>query len=286
MKLIIKDHKTGGDLLLISKENDFDRQFYTRDRERKYFTIAWNQGEQQAVTIDGVTHQFMPQTILPLMFDQTFYFERPEDIVAWQFNREFYCIIDHDTEVSCVGFLFGMGDLLFISLDDPAQYRLKLLLDIFTEELNTKDHIQSDMLLMLLKRLIIIVTKLATSKYVPDPKLRDQRLDVFRKFNILVETNFRTDHSVNYYAERLNKSPKTLSNIFALYNDKTPVQVIHERILVEAKRLLFYTDKSVKQITYELGFTDPAYFSNFFKKHTSQSPLQFRNDKVLPLIEL
>ena len=286
MKLIIKDHKTGGDLLLISKEKNCDRQFYTRDRERKYFTIAWNQGEQQAVTIDGVVHNFMPHTILPLMFDQTFYFERPEDIVAWQFNREFYCIIDHDTEVSCVGFLFGMGDLLFISLDDPAQYRLKLLLDIFTEELNTKDHIQSDMLLMLLKRLIIIVTKLATSKYVPDPKLRDQKLDVFRKFNILVETNFRTDHSVNYYAERLNKSPKTLSNIFALYNDKTPVQVIHERILVEAKRLLFYTDKSVKQITYELGFTDPAYFSNFFKKHTSQSPLQFRNDKVSSPIEI
>jgi AraC-like DNA-binding protein len=174
-----------------------------------------------------------------------------------------------------------MGDQLFISLDDPAQNKLKLLLDVFVEELNTRDNIQNDMLIMLLKRLIITITRLARSKYIPDPKLQDQRLDVFRKFNIFVEGNFRTEHSVNYYARLLNKSPKTLSNIFSLYNNKTPLQVIQERIVIEAKRLLYYTPKSVKQITYELGFEDPAYFSNFFKKHTSLSPLEFRSSKEL-----
>jgi len=281
MKLTITDQKTGGDLLLFSGEQNLDRFFYSRDKEKKYFTIAWNHGEKQTITIDGVAHDFMPHTIIPLMFNQSFYFERAADIVAWQFNREFYCIIDHDAEVSCVGFLFGMGDQLFISLDDPAQYKLKLLLDVFIEELNTRDNIQTDMLMMLLKRLIITVTRLAKSKYVPDPKLQDQRLDVFRKFNLCVEGNFRTEHSVNYYARLLNKSPKTLSNIFSLYNNKTPLQVIQERIIIEAKRLLYYTGKSVKQITYELGFEDPAYFSNFFKKHTSLSPLDFRSSKEL-----
>ena len=281
MKLIITDQKTGGDLLLLSGEHDFDQFFYSRDKERKYFTIAWNNGEKQTATIDGMPHDFMPHTILPLMFNQSFYFERPADIVAWQFNREFYCIIDHDAEVSCVGFLFGMGDQLFISLDDQAQYKLRLLLNIFIEELNTKDNIQNDMLLMLLKRLIIVITRLATTNYIPDKKLHDDRLDTFRKFNLLVEANFRSEHSVNYYAQRLNKSPKTLANLFALYKHKTPVQVIQERIIIEAKRLLYYTDKSVKQITYELGFEDPAYFSNFFKRHTSLSPGEFRNDKQI-----
>jgi AraC-like DNA-binding protein len=279
MKLTITDPKTGGDLLLLSGEQDFDRFFYTRDRENKYFTIAWNHGEKQIVTIDGVAHDFMPHTILPLMFNQSFYFERAADIVAWQFNREFYCVIDHDAEVSCVGFLFGMGDQLFIRLDDPAQHRLKLLLNIFIEELNTRDNIQNDMLLMLLKRLIIVITKLARSEYIPDQKLQDERLDIFRKFNLLVEADFRAEHSVNYYAQRLNKSPKTLSNLFALYSQKTPTQVIQCRVIIEAKRLLLYTNKSVKQITYELGFEDPAYFSNFFKRHISLSPLEFRNDK-------
>jgi AraC family transcriptional activator of pobA len=281
MKLIIADQKTGGNLLLLKDEQDFDRIYYTRDQGKKYFTIAWNNGAKQTVTIDGMRHDFMPHTILPLMFNQSFSFERPGEIVAWQFNREFYCIIDHDAEVSCVGFLFAIGDQIFIPLDDQAQHRLKLLLSIFIEELNTRDNIQSDMLLMLLKRLIIFITKLARSEYIPDTKLHDDRLDVFRKFNLLVEANFRNEHSVRYYAQCLNKSPKTLSNLFALYHDKTPLQVIQGRIVIEAKRLLYYTDKSVKQITYELGFEDPAYFCNYFKRHTSLSPVEFRNDKHL-----
>ena len=132
MKLTITDPKTGGDLLLFNQEKNFDR-LYTRDHDKKYFTIAWNRGEKQTITIDGVAHDFLPDIILPLMFDQSFYFERPADIVAWQFNREFYCIVDHDSEVSCVGFLFGSTDHLFILLDKQAQYKLKLLLDVFIE---------------------------------------------------------------------------------------------------------------------------------------------------------
>ena|GEM_PF-3138403 len=159
MRLTITNAKTGGDLLLFKEELEFDRFYYSRDRDNKYFTIAWNRGEKQTVTIDGNDHEFMPDTILPLMFNQTFFFENPTDIVAWQFNREFYCIIDHDAEVSCVGFLFAMNDQLFIRLNDESNQKLKLLLDIFIEELNTKDSIQSDMLIMLLKRLIIVITK-------------------------------------------------------------------------------------------------------------------------------
>jgi AraC family transcriptional activator of pobA len=281
MKLTLTDQKTGGDLLLLKGEQNFDRLYYTRDKEKKYFTIAWNHGSKQTINIDGVSHNFMPHTIIPLMFNQSFYFERPAEIVAWQFNREFYCIVDHDAEVSCVGFLFAMGDQLFISLDDPSQHKLKVLLDVFIEELNTNDSIQNDMLIMLLKRLIIIITRLARNRYILSPKLNDQRLDVFRKFNLLVEKHFHAEHTVNYYAGLLNKSPKTLSNIFALYNNKTPQQIIRERIIIEAKRLLTYTDKSVKQITYELGFEDPAYFCTFFKKHTTLPPVEFRNKKEM-----
>ena len=279
MKLKLTDKTTGGDLLLLRGEEDLDRLFYSRDKNNKYFTIAWNQGDTQAVTIDGVVHDFTSHALLPLMFNQSFRFERAADIVAWQFNREFYCIMDHDAEVSCVGFLFGLGDNLFINLDKPTQQRLQLLLDVFVEELNTTDNIQNDMLVMLLKRLIIVVTKLARSEYIPPQKVQDEKFHLIRKFNLLVEAGYRTEHSVSYYAEQLNKSPKTLSNLFALYSSKTPLQVIQERILIEARRLLYYTDQSIKQITFELGFEDAAYFSNFFKKHTSVSPLDFRNTR-------
>ena len=284
MKLSLSDKKTGGELLLFSSEPQLDRHYYLRDKDNRYFTIAWNTGIQQTVTIDGGEYDFMPGTILPLMFNQSFSFGRAEDIVAWQFNREFYCIIDHDAEVSCVGFLFAGADQVFINTDEQDQARLRLLLHIFIEELKTRDNIQNDLLLLLLKRLIIVITKLAKSSAVPDQNKTNDKLDIFRQFNLLVEANFNREHSVQYYADRLHKSPKTLANIFLIYNEKTPIQMIHTRIMIEAKRLLYYTSKSIKQITYELGFEDPAYFTNFFKRNTAQSPVEFRKSKQIGVV--
>jgi AraC family transcriptional activator of pobA len=282
MKLSVTEQSTGGDLLLLINEKHFDRMFFTRDRQHKYLTIAWNKSEKQTVTIDEVDYDFLPNTILPLMVNQSFRFERPENIVAWQFNRDFYCIVDHDEEVSCVGFLFyGTAGQVFVNLDETMQFKIQRLLDIFIEEFETADNIQIDMLRMLLKRLIIIVTRLAKGNRLPGSAMADEKFGTIRKFNLMVENNYREHHSVAYYAQQLNKSPKTLSNLFALYNHKPPLQVIQERLIIEAKRLLYYTDKSAKEITYELGFDDAAYFSNFFKKHTSFSPTDFRNNKVL-----
>lgn len=248
MRLSLTDTLSGGDLLLIHDEPGFDRYSYSRDQDKKYFTLAWNKGADQAVTIDGTEHNFSSATILPLMFNQTFTFEFPENIVAWQFNREFYCIIDHDAEVSCAGFIFGLGDQVFVSLDEAAQRKMELILQLFIAELNTRDLIQKDMLIMLLKRLIIDITRIAKSGYAPSEH-REERLDIFRRFNLLVERNFRKEHGVQFYAQQLNKSAKTLANIFPVYSDKTPVQIIQARVVLEAKQLLSYTDNTVKQIT-------------------------------------
>src|SRR6187399_687374 len=80
-------------------------------------TIVYNTGEEQAVMIDHITYKMPADTILPLVANQTFRFDTPENLVAWQFNRDFYCIADHDAEVGCVGFLFyGIQHPLFIHL--------------------------------------------------------------------------------------------------------------------------------------------------------------------------
>ena len=277
MRFKLTEENTGGELLLFKDEAVFDRLFFSKDRFNKYFTIAWNTAENQTVTIDGTEYEFPANSLLTLLFSQSFSFENPAGILAWQFNREFYCIIDHDSEVSCVGFLFSNTDHLFVKLNDLAQQKLQLLSDIFVEEFKTSDNIQNEMLLVLLKRLIIYVTRLARLGYAPVKKLQDERFHIIRKFNLLVEKNFKTEHSVSFYAEQLCKAPKTLSNLFAIFNQKAPSQVIQERIIVEAKRLLYYTDKSIKHISFELGFEDVAYFSNFFKKNTGVSPSDFKN---------
>jgi AraC family transcriptional activator of pobA len=281
MKLTLSDQETGGNLVLVTHEPELNRKFGSREMENRHFTIAWNNGPSQTAVIDDQVYNLPANTLLPLMFNQAFSFERPLDIIAWQFNREFYCMIDHDSEVSCAGFLFGMGENLFISLNQENQRRLSILLEIFKLELATPDHIQKELLITLLKRLIITVTQLARANYIPDEKLHDHRLDIFRKFNMLVEQHFCKSHNVAEYAGMLNKAPKTLSNIFALYSKKTPLQVIQERIVLEAKRLLSNTKRSIKEITYELGFEEPSHFCHFFKRRTGRTPNEFRREPVL-----
>lgn len=154
-------------------------------------------------------------------------------------------------------------------------------MQVFVDEFQTTDNIQKDMLQMLLKRLIIILTRLAKERYT-DHSLNSAQLDIVRSYNMLVEMHYRNEHQVKFYADQLHKSPKTLANLFALYNHKSPLTVIQERIMLEAKRLLIYTKKSAKEIAFHLGFEDAAYFSNSFKKHTGQTPQDFRRLAILP----
>ena len=79
------------------------------------------------------------------------------------------------------------------------------------------------------------------------------------------------------YADLLNKSPKTLSNLFKKITDKSPLKFIHDRKMLEARRLLAYTEMSVKEIAYELGFDDLQSFSRFFKKLASIAPSDFKS---------
>ncbi|HWD89656.1 MAG TPA: helix-turn-helix domain-containing protein [Mucilaginibacter sp.] len=271
--------KTRALFRLVYDEPVFDRVFYGKDRRERLLTICWNRGAAQRVTIDNVDYEFPAGTILCLMVNEAFDFENPTGIVAWQFNREFYCIVNHDKEVSCVGFLFyGSAQKMFIRLNEHDSEKITALMRVFVDELEMQDHIQGEMLQVMLKRLIIIVTRLAKEQYINEEELRSDKLDIIRHYNFLVEENFRKQHQVKFYAAQLIKSPKTLSNLFALYNHKSPLMIIQERIMQEAKRLLIYTDKTAREIAYYLGFEDAGHFSKFFKKHTGQSPSEFKSE--------
>lgn len=271
----VEDEKTGGLLRLYKGASAIDSPYFKRNHNNRFFVLAWNTGNRQSVSIDGKKHPLKKHTILPLMFNQTFEFQKPEDVVVWQFNREYYCIIDNDAEVSCVGFLFTAGDNLFIELEKEEQEHFDLILKMFISEMMVDDSIKREMLLALLKRLIVNVTRVAKNEKV-SPRLSDDKFNLIRMFNLLVEAHFHKEHAVSFYAKLLNKSPKTLANVFTMNKSKSPSQIIQERIIIEAKRLLSYTHKSTKEITYELGFEDAAYFSAYFKKYTRLSPSDFK----------
>ena len=96
----------------------------------------------------------------------------------------------------------------------------------------------------------------------------------------MVEQHYREKHQVGDYADLLFKSPKTLSNLFNKYNKKTPLMVINERIMLEARRLLLYSDKTSEEISRELGYKEGGHFSKFFKRNEGLSPKEFKKAKL------
>ena len=170
---------------------------------------------------------------------------------------------------------FGASQFPKIAIPDAELEKLEILWKMFAIEMISKDDLQNDMLQMMLKRLLILCTRI----YKEQTELTTfdkKSLDIVRDYNYLVETNFKTKKQVADYAEMLHKSPKTLSNLFKKYNEKSPLQIIQDRTVLEARRLLHHSDQSIKEIAYEIGYEDIQSFSRFFKKMEGVSPSEFK----------
>jgi AraC family transcriptional regulator, transcriptional activator of pobA len=281
MKRYYEDRLTNGRFTLIIRDGSLGGKGLLNDKADTTNTIVYNAGPVQQVVIDEIVYNFPPNTVLTLMVNQHFRFETPEQLIAWQFNREFYCIADHDAEVGCVGFLFyGIQHPFFLTLTASEQQNVLAMERLCEEDMDVKDNMQGEMLRTLLKRLIIHITRIAKRQAEPYQQLSEERMDMVRKFNLLLEAHFRTQHEVQFYAQAMNKSPKTLANIFGLCNYSPPSRLIHRRIILEAKRFLHYTDKPAKEVAAELGFASAAHFSRFFKLHTGVNFSRFKSDPV------
>ncbi|HDR1528913.1 TPA: helix-turn-helix domain-containing protein, partial [Pasteurella multocida] len=99
----------------------------------------------------------------------------------------------------------------------------------------------------------------------------------FNQFNFLIEDNFKNNWRINDYLDRLCISESKLNAICQHFSATSPKRLIIERQIQEAKRKLLFTQHSIYQIAYDLGFKDPAYFSRFFQKETQLSPKAFRD---------
>ncbi|WP_255157708.1 AraC family transcriptional regulator [Siphonobacter sp. BAB-5385] len=95
-------------------------------------------------------------------------------------------------------------------------------------------------------------------------------------FFTLLESNYIQIRNTDFYAGKLGLSSKRLNQILKDKLDKTGMQLIHDRIILEAKRLIIHSDYTIKEISFQLGFSDRPYFSRFFKKQTGQTPEQFQ----------
>ncbi len=199
------------------------------------------------------------------------------------YNRDFYCIQIHDKEVACDGLLFhNVFEIPFVELDDSETSLIKSLFQNIQDELEWKDSSAEEMIRTYVKQIIIRATRKWKKQNLDNDTLRipGSELDIFRDFSRHLEIHFREKHNVAEYAELLHIAPKTLTHKFKNLNLDSPNQFIINRILLEAKRLLFYTDKPVKEIAYDLGYEDPAYFNRLFTNKTGSTPANFKKNYI------
>lgn len=193
------------------------------------------------------------------------------------YNRDFYCVEFHDKEVACDGILFhNIYEIPVVYLDAAQSAIMQGIFAEIKAEMLQEDSGMEEMLRILLKQLIIRSTRLWKHAHQVETEDSRQEIEFVRRFSQLVEANFLTRHSVADYADLMSMTPKALHKRIAKYTNDTPNDIIKERIILEAKRLLVHTELSVKEVGYKLGYDDPAYFVRLFTNQVQVSPQHFR----------
>lgn len=198
------------------------------------------------------------------------------DGVVVQFHSDFFCLEKHGKELQCNGVLFNnaYGEPFFdLNEEDLGDIERAIL--ALENELKLGGVALEEALLAHLKLFLVAAVriKLKNIKVSSNTELISPIVSAFEK---LVEMHFKEIHSPSKYAEMLGMSLKSLNNICSKNYKKTTLQLIQDRLIIETKRELYLTNKSVKEIAYSLGFSDIQYFNRMFKKKTSLSPGAYR----------
>ena len=162
-----------------------------------------------------------------------------------------------------------------LSLTEKKFSEFKIQLHEIELVLPQDDLLTKEIVLLRLHLLLKLLQK-EYLKQFPGHESATKPEKIIKSFHELIDLHFNTESSVHFYADKLNITPNYL-NILSQKNLKIPAgDVIKERTILEAKRLLTSTDLSIKEIAYQLGFNDNGYFSKVFKKYTGKSPGDFK----------
>mgnify|MGYP000356442481 FL=1 len=203
---------------------------------------------------------------------------RPKGSV-FTFSRDF--LVENnipESFISNINLFRQFGETPPLGIDEITFERLSRILKEMQECLPLELHYRKRALGALLQLFLIYCNN---SCLLDMTQLDEENSGVcmLRDFKKLVNENFQQWHKVAEYAPILHVSPKHLSHTIKQLTGKTAKEVIQDRLTLEAKRLLFHTDLSIKEIAFRVGFEAPLHFSSFFKKQAGQSPSQYRQNR-------
>ncbi len=261
--------------LLVSNIKSSDTEIINRKNDTT-LSVYWNKNKITPIFVDNIEYVLQPNQLFFLTEFHNIDISKTEEINLVKFNRSFYCIDNHDSQIGCKGLLFfGSNQMPIITLDELRRNQFEILWNVFLSEMNYKDDFQIEMLQMLLKRFLILSTRIFREQN-QILNTKESKIDTIRDYNFLVEMHYKSKHLVTQYADLMNRPAKSLTNLFATHYNKSPLKIIQERIFLEAKRYLMYSDRTIKQTAFELGFDDMQSFSRFFKNLSGVSPKKFK----------
>ena len=212
---------------------------------------------------------------------QPFMLSHAKDLkgIIVNFHPDFFCILKHHKEVACHGVLFNniyQPPFTLFTQEDTAKF--ESIIEQMTAEMKNAELAQYELLISYLKIILISASrvKVSQSKEAQVAVADLKEPFILQNLKDAIEEHYKVKHSANEYAEMLHITPKALAKVVKNYFNKTLTDLISERIVIEAKRELYLTSKTVKEISYSLGFNDEHYFSRFFKNNADVSPQLYR----------
>ena len=245
-----------------------------------FYEIIWFQEDGGVHTVDFKQISIRPNTLLFISPGQVHYFDDPMRCkgVILRFCTDIIGENDKTEDMFIKYNMFNTYDIdpYYVIDDRTAEILRQVVQNMRDEQRHDADFGHLDMLMSLVKIFLILVNRYG--RHTEENRLDEQKAShrLFVMFRKIVEEKFLRLHQVKEYADLLHVSTKTLSNSVLECTGKTPLSFINDRIVLEAKRLLQYSNMTGKEVSYFLGFDDPSYFVKFFKRHTGSLPTDYQ----------
>jgi AraC family transcriptional regulator, transcriptional activator of pobA len=244
-----------------------------------YYSVIWPFTATGKHIID-----FKEYTILP----NHIFFVSPEQVhqVITDPNPTGYVILftPEFLQKNSIRFDFIANLKLFQNSDEtpplPLNDNMAATLKVFADQMQLAFHSENDMYLETIGAYLKLFLIECNSHCSLQTGTNTQNIEVgktlVKNFKDVVEKQYKTWHQVKYYAEALYVSPNYLNEVIKSATNISAKDFIQHRLILEAKRMIIFTDKSSKEIGFDLGFEDPSHFSKFFKSNTGQSLQDFK----------